>query len=147
MASERVTLSGGCYCGKVRYELSLASKDEARTSLCHCGNCKKAFGGVFGVTVKVPLAGFRYLGGGEEGVKIHVQDNGSGTNLYREFCPTCGSYISEYGEQAKPHFRYLALGSLDDPEALPPKGEFFCCQRVPWLPEIPDVFRKQRIKE
>lgn len=64
--TEKLTLSGGCYCGKLRYELSLNSKDEARTSLCHCGNCKKAFGGVFGVTVKVPVAGFKYRDTGEK---------------------------------------------------------------------------------
>jgi hypothetical protein len=64
MASrEKLVLGGGCYCGRLRYELVLGSKDEARTSLCHCGNCKKAFGGVFGVTVKVEVAGFRYLDG------------------------------------------------------------------------------------
>ena len=26
-----------------------------------------------------------------------MQDNGSGTNLFREFCPVCGAYICEYG--------------------------------------------------
>jgi len=32
---------GGCYCTKIRYEISLDDADkEARTSLCHCGNCK-----------------------------------------------------------------------------------------------------------
>lgn len=32
---------GGCYCAKVRYEISLDNGDkDARTSLCHCGNCK-----------------------------------------------------------------------------------------------------------
>jgi hypothetical protein len=29
--------------------------------------------------------------------QIHVGDNGSGTDIYREFCPKCGSYICEYG--------------------------------------------------
>lgn len=32
---------GGCYCTKVRYEIALENADkDARTSLCHCGNCK-----------------------------------------------------------------------------------------------------------
>lgn len=32
---------GGCYCTKVRYEIALDDADkQARTSLCHCGNCK-----------------------------------------------------------------------------------------------------------
>lgn len=26
---------------------------------------------------------------------------------------------------------------MDDPEALPPQGEFFCQDRASWMPEIP----------
>lgn len=82
--------------------------------------------------------------------------------LYREFCDTCGSYILEYGvrsflipffflvkcrlylhsplkEPAKPHFRYICVGSLDDAEALPPKGEFFCKSRASWMPQVPGM--------
>jgi hypothetical protein len=28
-------------------------------------------------------------------------------------------------------------GTLDKPGELPPKGEFFCRYREPWMPEIP----------
>ncbi|KAJ5773785.1 Glutathione-dependent formaldehyde-activating enzyme/centromere protein V [Penicillium paradoxum] len=83
-------LTGSCICRNIEYELRLASNDEARTSLCHCRNCKDA---------------------------------------------------------VKDRFRYICVGSLDDPEALPPKGEFFCNARASWMPEIPDIFHKQGIKE
>jgi hypothetical protein len=74
MASDKLTLHGGCYCGRLRYDLNLANIDEARTSLCHCMNCKKAFGGVFGVTVKVPVSAFRYsdMGKGDK-AKVGVR--------------------------------------------------------------------------
>ena len=108
-------------------------------------------------------------------------DNGSGTVLVREFCPTCGTGVLEYGvcsdllllllssfgsscidtcpvgcslvypclmadwkcvcegeqEPAEPHFRYIMTGTLDQPDALPPKGEFFCKNRSAWMPEVP----------
>ena len=35
-----LTYSGGCYCGNIRYELTLDSPDEARISICHCTNCR-----------------------------------------------------------------------------------------------------------
>jgi hypothetical protein len=38
-------------------------------------------------------------------------------------------------------------GTLDEPDALPPKGEFFCSRRDSWVPEIAGVFHKQEIKE
>lgn len=34
------TYPGSCYCRDIEYELSLASPDDARTSLCHCKSCK-----------------------------------------------------------------------------------------------------------
>ncbi|UDD59158.1 hypothetical protein AFCA_006577 [Aspergillus flavus] len=124
------TYPGSCYCRDIEYELSLASPDDARTSLCHCKSCKKAFGTNYGLTAKIPKDALRLIKGAP---KEHVADNGSGSLIHREFCSNCGSFICEYGDQ----FRYLCVGSLDDPEALPPKGEFFCSSRANWMPEIP----------
>ncbi|CAI7660506.1 unnamed protein product [Penicillium viridicatum] len=138
------TLTGSCICRNIEYELKLASIDDARTSLCHCRNCKKAFGTNYGLTAKVPKDTFNLTKGIP---KEHVADNGSGAMIHREFCQNCGSFILEYGDAAKDHFRYICVGSLDDPEALPPKGEFFCKARASWMPEIPNVFHKQTVNE
>ena len=40
-------------------------------------------------------------------------------------------------ESAAPKFRYIVTGTLDSPDALPPRGEFFCENRNRWMPEIP----------
>lgn len=66
----------------------------------------------------------------------HVGDNGSGTTLTREFCGACGSGILEYGAHAGENV-YVFHGSLDEPDVIPPKGEFFCKERAKWMPEIP----------
>ncbi|KAH8917567.1 hypothetical protein BT69DRAFT_1199418, partial [Atractiella rhizophila] len=50
---------GQCYCGNLTYTLDLSKPDELRTSICHCHNCKKFFGGPFGVTCKIPKSIFR----------------------------------------------------------------------------------------
>ncbi|KAJ5613364.1 Glutathione-dependent formaldehyde-activating enzyme/centromere protein V [Penicillium lagena] len=138
------TYPGSCFCRKIQYELRLASPDDARTSLCHCRNCKKAFGTNYGLTTKVPKESFHLTTGKP---KEHESDNGSGVVIHREFCDNCGSFILEYGTAAKDHFRYICAGSLDDPEALPPKGEFFCKSRATWMPEVPNIFHKQEITE
>lgn len=36
-------------------------------------------------------------------------------------------------------FIYIFYGTLDHPEDLPPKGEFFCKKRDSWMPEIPGM--------
>ncbi|GCB18891.1 putative glutathione-dependent formaldehyde-activating enzyme [Aspergillus awamori] len=135
---------GSCFCHKITYNLNLSSPDDARTSLCHCSSCKKAFGTNYGLTAKVPKDALQITSGK---LKEYVGDNGSGSIIHREFCGDCGSYICEYGDAVKNDFRYICVGTLDDPEVLPPKGEFFCQSRVRWMPEIPDVFHKSKIKE
>ncbi|KAF1816390.1 hypothetical protein P152DRAFT_454659 [Eremomyces bilateralis CBS 781.70] len=134
-------LTGSCFCRRLAYKLELDSPDDARTSVCHCKNCKKAFGTTYGLTSKVAKDAFKYT----KGTPKEFKDEASGVT--REFCDHCGSYILEYGEQVQQSFRYICVGSLDDPEALPPKGEFFCKSRASWMPEIPNVFHKQEIKE
>ncbi|KAJ6073353.1 hypothetical protein PENARI_c018G05301 [Penicillium arizonense] len=137
-------LTGSCFCHNIEYELELESADDARTSVCHCRNCKKAFGTNYGLTAKVPKDAFHLKAGIP---KEHAADNGSGVVIHREFCDNCGSFILEYGDTVKDQFRYICVGSLDDPEALPPKGEFFCKARASWMPEIPNVFHKQEVKQ
>jgi hypothetical protein len=42
-------------------------------------------------------------------------------------------------EEAADKFRYVMWGSLDEPDRIPPKGEFFCKSRADWMPEIPGM--------
>ncbi|PNP43665.1 hypothetical protein TGAMA5MH_04637 [Trichoderma gamsii] len=123
-------LTGSCTCRAIQYSVDLDSPDTARTSLCHCSSCKKAFGTNYGLTTKIPIDGFKYEKGNP---KLFKQENG----VVREFCDECGSFLCEYGEQAADKFRYITWGTLDDPEKLPPKGEFFCKERASWMPEVP----------
>lgn len=97
-------LTGSCYCKNIKYELSLNSPDDARTSLCHCRNCKKAFGTNYGLTAKIPKDALSITQGK---TKEHSADNGSGMVINREFCDNCGSFILEYGVSLS-----LSLSSL-----------------------------------
>ena len=94
-------LGGGCTCGRIRYELTLNSLDDARTTLCHCHSCKVAMGGAFGLTAKTPIDMFKYMAGCKP--KLFVQDNG----VHREFCENCGAFLCEYGEGNKDKFRFV----------------------------------------
>ncbi|KAL8769915.1 MAG: hypothetical protein Q9203_001168 [Teloschistes exilis] len=127
---------GACYCKALKYEIDIPSPEEARTSLCHS----------FGLTTKIPVKAFSYTA---ESAKptVHEADNGSGSLLHREFCSKCGSGILEYGAAAADDFRYVMTGTLDDPGALPPKGEFFCINREKWMPEVPGIFHKNKVQE
>ena len=96
--AEHLVFTGGCYCKKITYTIRLANRQEARTTTCHCRSCKKTFGSVFGVTVKVPVTGVKMTG---ERPQMHKSDNGSGTYSYREFCNECGSTVCTYEVRMK----------------------------------------------
>ncbi|KAJ9615756.1 hypothetical protein H2200_001833 [Cladophialophora chaetospira] len=128
------TIPGGCYCGKIRYEVALDNPDEqARTSICHCKNS-----GEHGITTKIPKSSFKVIEG-KDFVTVHEADNRTGVILHREFCKECGGPILEYGANAG-DFVYVFYGSFDHPTTLPPKGEFFTSKRDSWMPEVPDRF-------
>ncbi|OTA78791.1 hypothetical protein M434DRAFT_402187 [Hypoxylon sp. CO27-5] len=141
-------LPGGCYCGSIRYVINLEDPEtQARTSICHCGNCKKFTGGEHGITTKIPKSAFE-ITKGRDRIKIHEADNGSGVTLHREFCGTCGGPLLEYGANAGDKI-YVFYGTMEDHARgqVEPKGEFFCKLRDPWMPEIEGLFQKQEIKE
>lgn len=46
-------LKGRCVCSALRYSVNLNSAADARTTLCHCKSCRRAFGTNYGLTTKV----------------------------------------------------------------------------------------------
>ncbi|KJZ76910.1 hypothetical protein HIM_03787 [Hirsutella minnesotensis 3608] len=98
--------------------------------------------------MQTPLSAFQYIKGAP---RTYKQENG----VVREFCEKCGAFICEYGlmtdsvnlqEQAADKFRYVMWGTFDEPEKVPPKGEFFCQQRVQWMPEIRGMASRRLIE-
>ncbi|PMD25891.1 hypothetical protein NA56DRAFT_676963 [Hyaloscypha hepaticicola] len=114
--------TGSCYCRSIQYSFDVSPED-ARTSLCHCHNCKKFFGTNYGLTTKIPASSFKITKGEP---RVHEADNGSGSLLHREFC---GEWWGDFGEQAANDFRYIMYGTINKPTGLDPKGEFFCKYR------------------
>jgi hypothetical protein len=62
-------LTGRCVCGSLKYSLDLKSADDARTTLCHCQSCKRAFGTNYGVTTKVCSYPSRSVAGQDDSVE------------------------------------------------------------------------------
>jgi hypothetical protein len=104
-----MTITGGCYCGAVRYEAEGAPIMKAR---CHCRECKYYTGGEGNDFMAMPAGGFRYTKGQPKGfTKPGV--TGAAT---REFCADCGTPLLTRSP-ALPIAVILKIGSLDDPSA------------------------------
>ena len=79
--------TGGCQCGKIRYEITEAPQ---LVYTCHCTDCQRLTSSAFSLGIVVTEAGFR-LGGIEPRPLQRTADSGR-TNT-RLVCPECGCWI------------------------------------------------------
>lgn len=80
-----MSITGECFCGAVRYEVSGPLRD-ARS--CHCSRCRKAFSSQASAYAEVDPATFTWLAGEE---LLSGYDGQAGFGL--RFCSVCGSTL------------------------------------------------------
>ena len=113
---------GGCLCGDVRYRVSGTS---AFVGICHCASCRRASGAPAVAWAMFPLDAF-------EVTKGRLAKFASSKGVERGFCAHCGTPIS-YEADAMPGLVDVTLGSMDEPERLPPTAHIWEKHRLPWL--------------
>ena len=117
--------SGGCRCGKVRYECKAAPVFAGH---CHCRDCQYASGGGYSTIFGVPAEALA-LDGVLAGYTV---DTDSGNQVTRKFCPACGSpMLSELS--ANPAMIVLKAATLDDPSWLAPTFHIWTASGQPWV--------------
>ncbi len=123
------TLSGGCACGAVRYQLESAPMF---VHCCHCRDCQRQTGSAFAVNALIETDRITLIAGQPDPVSVPT-DSGRPHDVYR--CPTCRTALwSDYGR--RPGLRFVRVGTLDDPAALPPDVHIFTRSKLPWV-ELP----------
>jgi hypothetical protein len=124
------SIAGGCLCGGLRYEIDAAPLHSA---YCHCAMCRKATGGVLVPWITVAASAFHVV----KGDLRHYQ---SSAQAVRGFCPDCGTQIT-FAHESRARQLDVTHGSLDDPDAFPPKRQFFASSRLKFLkgfdPDLP----------
>ena len=128
-------LEGGCACGQVRYRLSSAP---LFVHCCHCTECQRQNGSAFAVNALIEADRVERLAGDPVAVPVPT-GSGRPHPIFR--CPVCHTPLwSEYG--GRPQIRFVCVGSLDDPAALPPDVHIFTRSKQPWvvLPEGTPAF-------
>ena len=110
--------TGGCLCGAVRYTVR---GEPTHVGRCHCADCRKESGSTYTIYGHWPRDKFELIGS-------------LATYEGRSFCPTCGTPIGTFDDEAEVEIR---LGSLDDaPFGLVPQTEVWIKRREPWLPAV-----------
>jgi len=103
-------LTGGCYCGALRYEVTA---EPIRRGQCNCRECQYLAGGAENYYMIVPATGFRYVKGEPKGFKRPDLDNGA----TRQFCANCGTELTTL-IPGWSDVVALKVGGLDDPSVF-----------------------------
>lgn len=100
-------VTGGCYCGAVRYE---AKGDVQARGMCFCRECQYITGGGANFVMGMPEDGFTYAKGQPQAFARSDLE----APAVREFCPTCGTHLVTRSPRAK-GLVLIKAGTLDDP--------------------------------
>jgi len=128
-------LEGGCACGAVRYRLVSAPMF---VHCCHCRDCQRQTGTAFVLNALIETDRL-VLSAGEPRPVAMPTDSGKPHRIFR--CPDCQTAVwSEYGGLSA--LRFVRVGTLDDPAALPPDVHIYTRSKLPWvrLPEGARIF-------
>ena len=117
---------GSCACGNVRYRLSTAPMF---VNCCHCRDCQRQTGSAFVINAVIETDRITLLSGQPEPVLVPT-DSRRPHDIYR--CATCHTALwSDYGR--RPRLRFVRVGTLDNPAALPPNAHIFTRSKLPWI--------------
>lgn len=123
------TRTGGCLCGKVRYE---AKGDPLFQGVCHCTDCQKQAGTAFSVVAAWAESDLEVKGE----LKTFTGTGTSGNPVYRQFCPDCGSPIASKAPSSA-GMVFVKAGTLDDTTWLAPAVHIWCDSKQAWV-SIPE---------
>jgi hypothetical protein len=125
---DSASLSGGCLCGGVRFEVT---EPPTGASYCHCTRCQRRTGVAASAQARVVPGSVRVLSGSDL-VRVWEPPDGFG----KAFCSSCGSALWSIapGTDAPAGVR---LGAFDGDPGVRPSYRQFTASAAAWEP-IPE---------
>jgi hypothetical protein len=119
-----------CSCGSVKI---IAQGEPSSVVACHCLECQRRTGSVFGVGAYFPGENVSLTGMTREFVRATAAGNQFRTN----FCPTCGSTV-HWRSDKNPGLVGIAVGAFADPSFPAPVRSVWEECKHSWV-EMPDA--------
>jgi hypothetical protein len=120
------TFEGECTCGAVRYRMT---SPPMFVHCCHCHDCQRQTGGAFVLNALIEADRVQITSGEVAGIRVPA-DSGQPHVIYR--CRACQTALwSIYG--GREALRFVRVGTLDDPTALPPDVHIYVRSKQPWI--------------
>ncbi|SDH61703.1 Uncharacterized conserved protein [Pseudomonas benzenivorans] len=144
MNTQSETFDGGCTCRFVRYRM--ASKPLI-VHCCHCRWCQRESGASFALNALIEADRVQLLHGDVEVISTPSK-SGNGQKIAR--CPKCRIAVWSNYYQAGEVIRFIRVGSLDEPDRLPPDIHIYTTTKQPWVvipPGTPAVAELYSLRE
>ncbi len=135
---------GGCTCRAVRYRMSTRP---IVVHCCHCRWCQRESGAAFAINAMIESGRVELLQG-EVDVVLTPSNSGKGQKIAR--CPTCRVAVWSNYAGGGDVLRFVRVGTLDEPDRLPPDIHIFTSSKQPWVvlpPGMPAVAAYYDAKE
>jgi hypothetical protein len=127
------SLQGGCTCGAVRYRITTRPMF---VHCCHCRWCQRETGAAFALNAMIEAGRVLLLEGSPE-VVITPSQSGKGQKIVR--CPDCRIALWSNYAGAGDAIRFIRVGTLDEPDRLPPDIHIYTASKQPWVVLAPDT--------
>jgi len=137
-------LFGGCDCRALRYRM------ESRplfVHCCHCRWCQRESGAAFALNAMIESDRVSLLAGEPEMVDT-PSESGRGQKIAR--CPKCRIAVWSNYSGAGAAVRFVRVGTLDNPDRLPPDIHIFTASKQPWVvlpagsPAVPEYYDRNQ---
>lgn len=120
-------LDGGCDCRTVRYRMHTAP---LFVHCCHCRWCQRESGASFALNALIESDRVTLLA--REPELVHTpSESGYGQDIAR--CPKCRIAVWSHYAGAGPLVKFVRVGTLDEPDRLPPDIHIFTASKQPWV--------------
>ena len=133
MSEQFDACEGGCTCGHVRYQVN---SKPLIVHCCHCRWCQRQTGAAFALNALIEADRTSLLSGDVEELVL-PSPSGKGQTIAR--CPKCrvAVWSNYFMGGLKERIRFIRVGSLDNPDLMPPDVHIFTSSKQPWviLPE------------
>lgn len=121
------TAEGGCACQRIRYRMTSLP---LFVHCCHCRWCQRETGAAFALNAMIEAD--RVITLGEAPAVIQTPSaSGKGQQIAR--CPHCRVAVWSHYAGAGAAAKFVRVGTLDNPDRLPPDVHIFTASKQPWV--------------
>jgi len=143
-ATDDFPLEGGCGCRYIRFRMQTRP---LFVHCCHCRWCQRETGAAFALNAMIEADRVSLLSG-EPDLVDTPSESGLGQKIAR--CPKCRIAVWSNYAGANPVVNFVRVGTLDQPDHLPPDIHIFTASKQPWviipshMPAVPEYYEREK---